>query len=36
MKKKEYQQSRNVRFHDEEEEEPEEKVVKKNRCSVNN
>lgn len=39
MKKKEYQeykQQKNVKFYDEEDEELEEKIVKRNRCSVNN
>jgi hypothetical protein len=32
----EYKQQKNVKFYDEEDEEYEEKIVKKNRCSVNN
>jgi hypothetical protein len=35
MRKNEYKQQKNVKFY-EEDEEPEEKVVKKNRCSVHN
>jgi len=36
MKRKEYKEQKNVKFYDDEDVEYEEKVVKKNRCSVNN